>query len=87
MVGYCFSSFQLVIWSSPARRTEMARRFNPQSLAERGEEMNLQKRSYTTQERIPIGLPPPENTIVETIVCEEFDDGWGSYSDPDVSMH
>ena len=30
---------------------------------------------------------PPEVSIVETIVCEEFDDGWGSYSDPEVSMH
>ena len=26
---------------------------------------------------MPKGLPSPENTIVETIVCEEFDDGWG----------
>ncbi len=39
------------------------------------------------QERIPKGLPPPEVSIVEMIVCDEFDDGWGSYSDPDVSMH
>ncbi len=39
------------------------------------------------QERIPKGLPPPEDTIVETIVCEEFDDGWGSYGDPDDTMH
>jgi hypothetical protein len=29
------------------------------------------------QERIPKGLPPPEVTIAETIVCEEFDDAWG----------
>jgi len=39
------------------------------------------------QERIPKGSPPPEDSIVETITCEEFDDGWGSYSDPEVSMH
>ena len=39
------------------------------------------------QERIPKGLPPPEDSIVETIVCEEFEDSWGGYSDLDVSMH
>ncbi|MBW2690113.1 MAG: hypothetical protein JRC99_09310 [Deltaproteobacteria bacterium] len=38
------------------------------------------------QERIPKGQPPPEDITVETIVCEEFDDGWGSYGDPDVSL-
>ena len=33
------------------------------------------------------GLPPPEVAIVETFVCEGFDDGWGSYSDPDFTTH
>lgn len=39
------------------------------------------------QERITRGLPPPEEAIAEIIVCEELDDGWGSYGDPDVTMH
>jgi hypothetical protein len=36
------------------------------------------------QERMHKGLPPPEDTTVETIVCEEFDDGSGCYGDPDA---
>lgn len=39
------------------------------------------------QERVPKGLPPPEEAIAEIVVCEEFDDGWGNYNDPDVTMH
>jgi len=39
------------------------------------------------QESIPNGLPPPVTEIPETIVCEEFDDGWGRSTDPDVTMH
>jgi len=39
------------------------------------------------QQRIPKGLQPPAETIPETIICEEFDDGWGRYDDPDVNMH
>jgi len=35
------------------------------------------------QERVPKGLPPPEDSIVEMIVCEEFDDGW-VFGDADV---
>jgi len=35
------------------------------------------------QEKPQKGLPQPEDTIVETLVCEEFDDGWGDDS-PDV---
>jgi hypothetical protein len=33
--------------------------------------------------KAPKGWPQPEDTIVETLVCEEFDDGWGDGS-PDV---
>jgi hypothetical protein len=51
VVGYCYSSFRLVIWLSPTRRTEMAHFFNTQNLATLGEEMNLQKRSYTTLQK------------------------------------
>jgi len=41
--------------------------FSPQSLAGKS----------------PKSLPQPEDIIVETIVCEEFYDGWGD-SSPDV---
>jgi hypothetical protein len=36
---------------------------------------------------LEVVVPPSEVTTVEPIVCEEFDDGWLSYSDPDVTMH
>ena len=39
------------------------------------------------QERIPKGLPPPEDPMIENIVCEEFDDGWGRSNDHDVTLH
>ncbi len=39
------------------------------------------------QQRIPKGLPPPVESIPETIICEEIDDGWGRYDGTDVSMH
>ncbi|MGK2945700.1 MAG: hypothetical protein ACSLFC_13270 [Desulfuromonadales bacterium] len=39
------------------------------------------------QERIPKGLPPPVERIPVTIVCEEFDDGWGRSNDQDGTLH
>jgi hypothetical protein len=39
------------------------------------------------QESLPKGLPPPEETIVETIVCEGFDDGWSQYDGPDGTLY
>ena len=39
------------------------------------------------QESLPTGLPPSEVTIVETIVCEEFDDGLGPFDVPDGTLH
>ena len=39
------------------------------------------------QERIPQGLPPPVVEILETIVCEEFDDGWGRNNAHNVTSH
>lgn len=35
------------------------------------------------QERIPNGLPPPEEheDVAEVVVCEAFDDGWGRHDD------
>jgi hypothetical protein len=39
------------------------------------------------QVRIPKGLPPPVARAPETIVCEEFDDGWGHNSNPDVTLY
>lgn len=40
-----------------------------------------------SQECIPKGLPPPEEQIYETIICEELDDGWGRSDDSDVTWH
>lgn len=41
------------------------------------------------QERIPKGLQPPEHhgDIVEAVVCEALDDGWGRYDKPDSTLH
>ncbi|PLX72800.1 MAG: hypothetical protein C0614_13535 [Desulfuromonas sp.] len=41
------------------------------------------------QERIPRGLPPPEHQeeIVDAVVCEAFDDGWGRYEETDSTLH
>ena len=39
------------------------------------------------QENFTKGLSPPEDSLGETSVCDEFDHGRGSYSVPDVSRH
>lgn len=39
------------------------------------------------RERIPKGLPPPEETIPDEVGLEEFDDGWGRYEEPSVTLH
>lgn len=41
------------------------------------------------QERIPMGLRPPEhhNDMVDAVVCEAFDGGWGRYDKPDSTLH
>jgi len=32
-------------------------------------------------------LPPPVSEILGTIVCEEFDDGWGRNNGQNVTLH
>ena len=41
------------------------------------------------QERIPKGLPPPEEleNIADVVVCGAFDDGWNRYEAPDDMQH
>jgi hypothetical protein len=41
------------------------------------------------QERIPKGLPPPEEEgdNAEAVVCESFDDGWGRYDEMGNTLH
>jgi hypothetical protein len=37
--------------------------------------------------RISKGLPPSEDIMIETIVCEEFDDVSGRSNDPNATLH